>query len=40
MVSAINLNDRPEFYYFGNNTRLSQYDEYGTTYEVGFNYSF
>lgn len=39
-ASAINLNDRPEFYYFGNNNRLSQYDEFGTTYEVGFSYTF
>lgn len=40
MASAINLNDRPEFYYFGNQSRLSQYDEFGTTYEIGFNYKF
>jgi TonB-dependent receptor len=40
MASVINLNDRPEFYYFGNKNRLSQYDEYGTTYEIGFNYKF
>lgn len=39
-ASALNLNDRPEFYYFGNNTRLSQYDEYGTTYGLGIRYQF
>jgi TonB-dependent receptor len=37
---ALNLNDRPEFYYFGNKTRLSQYDEYGTTYGVGARFQF
>ena len=37
---AINLNDRPEYYYFGNRNRLSQYDEYGTTYGLGFRYNF
>lgn len=37
---AINLNDRPEYYYFGNRNRLSQYDEYGTTYGVGLRYNF
>ena len=35
---AINLNDEPEYYYFGNPSRLSQYDEYGATYGVGFRY--
>ncbi|MEQ9462366.1 MAG: TonB-dependent receptor [Haliea sp.] len=39
-ASAINLNDRPEFYYFGNERRLSQYDEFGTTYELGLTYIF
>jgi TonB-dependent receptor len=37
---ALNLNDRPEFYYFGNNSRLSQYDEFGTTYGLGVRYQF
>ena len=27
----ININDEPEFYYWGNTSRLSQYDEYGTS---------
>lgn len=37
---ALNLNDRPEFYYFGNGTRLSQFDEFGTTVGVGMRYQF
>jgi TonB-dependent receptor len=41
-VSAgiININDRPEYYYFGNERRLSQYDEFGRTWELGFTYTF
>ena len=39
-ASALNLNDRPEYYYFGNESRLSQYDEYGTTYGLGLRYQF
>ncbi|MEN0038012.1 MAG: TonB-dependent receptor [Cellvibrio sp.] len=39
-AAAINLNDRPEYYYFGNKSRLSQYDEFGATYEVGVSYTF
>lgn len=39
-AEAINLNDQPEYYYFGNSRRLSQYDEYGTTYGLGMRYSF
>lgn len=39
-AEAINLNDEPEFYYFGNRNRLSQYDEYGTTYGMGLRYTF
>jgi TonB-dependent receptor len=37
---ALNLNDRPEFYYFGNGNRLSQYDEFGTTLGLGVRYQF
>lgn len=37
---ALNLNDRPEFYYFGNGRRLSQYDEFGTTLGLGVRYQF
>ena len=36
----MNLNDAPEYYYFGNDLRLSQYDEYGSTVQVGLRYSF
>ena len=39
-VQVINLNDEPEYYYFGNSSRLSQYDEYGTTYSMGIRFSF
>lgn len=39
-AEAINLNDRPEYYYFGNRTRLSQYDEYGTTFGAGLRINF
>ena len=30
-----NLTDEPEYYYFGNDRRLSQYDEFGTTVVLG-----
>ena len=36
--AALNLLDSPEYYYFGNAARLSQYDEYGVSYELGFRY--
>lgn len=39
-AQAINLNDEPEYYYFGDSRRLSQYDEFGTTYSLGIRYSF
>ncbi|MFT4886999.1 MAG: TonB-dependent receptor [Pseudohongiellaceae bacterium] len=39
-AEALNLNDQPEHYYFGSSSRLSQYDEYGTTYGAGIRYSF
>jgi len=35
----INMEDRPEYYYWGYNDRLSQYDEFGTTFAVGFTYN-
>ena len=35
---AINIGDRPEFYYWGRKTRLSQYDEYGSSYSIGLTY--
>lgn len=37
-AEAINLNNRPEFYYWGNEGQLSQYDQYGTSYSVGLHY--
>lgn len=37
---VINLNDRPEYAYFGNTRRLAQYDEFGRTFELGFSYTF
>ena len=36
--AVLNLLDSPEYYYFGNAARLSQYDEYGVSYEIGFRY--
>ena len=30
-----NLTDEPEYYYFGDERRLSQYDEFGTTFIIG-----
>ena len=39
-VEAINLNNRPEYYYWGNQNQLSQYDMYGKNYSIGFNYTF
>ncbi len=35
---VININNRPEYYYWGYSSRLSQYDEYGTSYSLGFTY--
>ena len=37
---AINIGDEPEFYYWGSASRLSQYDEYGTSYTLGMTYLF
>lgn len=34
----INIGDEPEHYYWGDASRLSQYDEYGTSYSFGFTY--
>ena len=36
----VNVNDEPEYYYWGDKTRLSQYDEYGSTVNFGARYSF
>jgi len=35
-----NLGNEPEYYYSGRNTRLLQYDEYGTTSALGVQYNF
>ena len=35
-----NLGDEPEFYYSGNRRRAFQYDEFGSTYAIGFQYNF
>ena len=35
-----NLNDEPEYYYHGNESRLSQYDEFGTTVVFGARYTY
>lgn len=34
---AVNLNDREEYYYWGNEGQLSQFDHFGTSYVVGIN---
>ena len=33
-----NIDDEPEYYYWGRPDRLSQYDVYGTTYSIGIRY--
>ena len=33
-----NIDDEPEYYYWGKPDRLSQYDVYGTTYSIGVRY--
>lgn len=35
-----NLTDEPEYYYFGNERRLSQYDEFGTSWILGARLTF
>ena len=35
-----NLTDAPEYYYFGDESRLSQYDEFGRTYVFGLRYTY
>ena len=39
-AEGINLTDEPEYYYWGFKDRLSQYDEFGTTYSIGFRYTY
>ncbi|GAB5459875.1 MAG: TonB-dependent receptor [Henriciella sp.] len=35
-----NITDEPEYYYFGDESRLSQYDEFGSTWIIGARYTF
>ncbi|MHA7900492.1 MAG: TonB-dependent receptor [Henriciella sp.] len=35
-----NLTDEPEYYFFGNENRLMQYDEFGTSWILGARYTF
>ncbi len=39
-VEIVNLGDRPEYRYSGRNTRMTQYDEFGTTTALGVQYNF
>ncbi|WP_298918110.1 TonB-dependent receptor [uncultured Algimonas sp.] len=39
-VEGKNLTDAPEYYYFGSERRLSQYDEFGRTYVFGLRYTY
>lgn len=39
-VEGKNLTDEPEYYYFGNERRLSQYDEFGASYIFGARLTF
>jgi len=39
-VEGKNLTDAPEYYYFGDESRLSQYDEFGRSFIVGFKYTY
>ncbi|MEM9937386.1 MAG: TonB-dependent receptor [Pseudomonadota bacterium] len=39
-VEGKNITDEPEYYYFGNENRLSQYDEFGSTWIVGARLTF
>jgi TonB-dependent receptor len=39
-VEGKNLTDEPEYYYFGDERRLSQYDEFGATYVFGARLTF
>ncbi|MEL7547198.1 MAG: TonB-dependent receptor [Pseudomonadota bacterium] len=39
-VEGKNLTDEPEYYYFGDESRLMQYDEFGTSWIFGARYTF
>lgn len=38
-AEAININNRPEYYYWGNEGQLSQFDQFGVSYSIGVNYT-
>ena len=37
-MEAININDREEYYYWGNQNQLSQFDNFGASYVVGVDF--
>ena len=37
---AVNLGNRAEYYYWGDDSQLSQYDIFGKNYSLGMTYSF
>ena len=37
-AEAINIGDRPEYYYWGRKNRISQWDVYGASYSLGITY--
>ncbi len=39
-LEAINLGNRPEYYYWGDDSQLSQYDTFGRNYSLSMNYNF
>lgn len=39
-VEGKNLTDQPEYYYFGDKSRLSQYDEFGRTFILGARWTY
>ncbi len=39
-IEGKNLTDAPEYYYFGDSSRLSQYDEFGRSLIIGARYSY
>ena len=36
--NAININDEPYYHYFDRRSQNAQYEEYGRTFEIGFNW--
>ena len=37
---AVNMGNEEEYYYWGDESQLSQYDLFGRNYSVGFTYKF